>query len=144
MANCDSLQGCKLRNSKAHQGFRMSKTLLHIEDDDLVRMLIKMVVEEMDCRYLGASSAAEGISLARRERPDLILMDVLLPEMDGLTATRMIRSDSQLREIPILAFSARAMKGDMEKGLEAGCDGYISKAIDIKGFADAIDRLLSR
>jgi two-component system, cell cycle response regulator DivK len=122
----------------------MSKTVLHIDDDDLVRKLIKMVVEGLNCRYMGASSAAEGIALARREKPDLILMDTAMPEMDGLTATRMIKSDSQIREIPILALSACAMKGDMEKALEAGCDGFFSKPIDIKSFADAIDRLLSR
>lgn len=122
----------------------MSKTVLHIDDDDLVRKLIKMVVDRLNCRYQGASSAAEGIALARREKPDLILMDIALPDTDGLEATRMIRSDSQIREIPILALSARAMKGDMEKALEAGCDVFISKPIDIKAFSDAIDRLLSR
>lgn len=120
----------------------MSRIVLHIDDDDLVRKLIKMVVEGLDCRYQGASSAAEGIALARREKPDLILMDMAIPEMDGLTATRMIRSDPEIREIPILALSACAMKGDIEKGLEAGCDGYISKPIDIKAFSDTIERLL--
>jgi two-component system, cell cycle response regulator DivK len=122
----------------------VSKTLLHIDDDDLIHKLIKLVVEELNYRYLGASSAAEGVALARREEPDLILMDTAMPEMDGLAATRMIRGDPQIREIPILAFSACVMNGDMEKALEAGSDGFISKPIDVKAFVDAIDRLLSR
>jgi CheY-like chemotaxis protein len=122
----------------------MSKTVLHIDDDDLIRKMVKMVVEDMDYRYLGAAGAAEGISLARREKVDLILMDIAIPETDGLTATRMIRSDPRIRETPILAFSACAMKGDREKALEAGCDGYISKPIDVRVLADTINRFLSR
>jgi two-component system, cell cycle response regulator DivK len=122
----------------------VSKTILYIDDDDLVQKMIKMVLEGLNYRYLGATRAAEGIELARKEKPDLILMDLGLPEMDGFTATRMIRSDPQIREIPILAFSAFAMKGDAEKALEAGCDAYVSKPIEMKAFADAIDRLLSR
>jgi two-component system, cell cycle response regulator DivK len=122
----------------------MCKTILHIDDDDLVRMLMKMVVERLDYRYLEASSAAEGIALTRKERPDLILMDIMMPEMDGLTATRIIKNDPQISATPILALSARAMKGEIEEGLEAGCDAYISKTMDIKEFSGTIDRLLSR
>jgi len=122
----------------------MSKTVLHIDDDDLVRKLVKKVLEGLNYRYLGVDNAEEGIALAHKEKPDLILMDIRLPEMDGLTATRMIRKDPQIGEIPILAFTAHAMKEDREEAVEAGCNGYISKPIDVKLFADTINSFLAR
>ena len=92
---------------------------------------------------LEASDAESGIQLARKNRPQLILMDIQLPGMDGLDATRLIKIDPDLKKIPIIAVASRAMDDD-RKAIEAGCDGYISKPIDTRGFLITIDQYLSQ
>jgi len=85
-----------------------------------------------------AESAAIGITMAQQNPPDLILMDVSMPDMDGLTATRVLRTIPELAHIPIVAMTANAMHGDRERTLEAGCNGYIAKPIDVDKLPDEI------
>jgi len=91
-----------------------------------------------------SSSAEKGIQLAREHRPDLILMDIQLPGMDGLTATRLIREDSSISDIPVVALTSHAMQGDEDRALAAGCDGYITKPIDTRSFCDSILQYIKR
>jgi CheY-like chemotaxis protein len=86
--------------------------------------------------------AETGIQMSRRHKPDLILMDIHLPKMDGLSATRIIKSDENLKQIPIVALTALAMTDDREKALEAGCDDYVTKPFRLKNLLKTIDQLL--
>ena len=89
-----------------------------------------------------AVTAQEGIQAIRANRPDLVLMDIQLPGMDGLTATRLLRQDETLKDLIIIALTAHAMKGDEQKVMEAGCNGYMSKPIDTRLFHATIARFL--
>lgn len=112
--------------------------ILYIEDEPNNRMLVRriLMVEGLDVDE--AENAIEGIEMAQSNPPDLILMDVSMPGMDGLTATSKIRTIPEIAHIPIVALTANAMEGDKERTLKAGCDGYISKPIDVDTFADEI------
>lgn len=114
-----------------------NKTILHIEDNPDNRMLVKRLLMSAQYRVLEASNAFEAISVLRKNRPDLILMDINMPGVDGYTLTSKFKTIPGLRNIPIIAITANAMRGDREKTLRAGCDGYIEKPIDI-------DRLLTQ
>ncbi len=105
--------------------------VLYIEDNFDNRLLVKRVLLAEGFEFLEAEDAQSGIRLAAEERPDLILMDINLPEVDGLTATARLRELPGMENVPIIALTANVMKGDMERTLEAGCDGYISKPIDV-------------
>lgn len=89
-----------------------------------------------------AENAEDGLSLIRAERPDLILMDIQLPGMDGLAATRIIKSDPAIKDIPVIAITSYAMQDDDKKAKEAGCNDYITKPIDQKGFLKMISQYL--
>lgn len=108
--------------------------VLYIEDKVDNRMLVKRVLMFEDIEVLEAADADAGIQLAQQERPDLILMDINMPGKDGYTATNDIRQIHELDSIPIIALTANVMKGDKEKSLDAGCDGYIPKPIDVDRF----------
>jgi two-component system, cell cycle response regulator DivK len=121
--------------------------ILYIEDNPDNRMLVRRVLMASDYDFVvkEADNARSGIELAMREPPDLILMDLSMPEMDGLTATRTIRALPQLTHIPIIALTANVMRGDKDRTFEAGCDGYIGKPIDIDKFpAEVFSYLRSR
>jgi CheY-like chemotaxis protein len=105
------------------------KTILIVEDVEFNRDLLVQLLED-DYKVLTAADGAEGITLAERERPDLILMDLSLPVLDGWEATRRIKANEALRGIPIIALSAHAMRGDEEKARQSGCDDYLSKPLD--------------
>ena len=107
------------------------KKILYIEDNPDNRMLVKRVLEAENYQILEASSGQEGISLAAETKPDLILIDINLPDIDGYEVTRRLRKISHIANTPILAMTANVMKGDREKTLQAGCDYYIRKPIDI-------------
>lgn len=109
----------------------MGATILYVEDNPDNRLLVRRVLMAEGYTVFEAVDAAEGIAVARREHPDLILMDMNLPEMDGYTLTGQIRMIPELRRVPIVAMTANVMHGDREKSLEAGCDGYIPKPIDV-------------
>ena len=105
------------------------KRVLIVEDVAFNRDLLVQLLEE-DYELLTAANGAAGIELAERERPDLILMDLSLPIVDGWEATRRIKANPGLRHIPIIALTAHAMMGDEDKARAAGCDDYLSKPID--------------
>jgi len=112
--------------------------VLYIEDDFNNRILVKRILMAADIDMLEADNARDGIELARANPPDLILMDISMPDMDGVTATQRIRELPEIAHLPIIAVTANAMSGDRENYLAAGCDGYISKPIDIDTFVDDI------
>ena len=105
------------------------KRILIIEDVEMNRELLVQLLED-DYETVTANDGAEGIEIARRERPDLILMDLQLPIVDGWEATRRIKADPELGEIPVIALSSHAMPGDEQSALDSGCDDYISKPLD--------------
>jgi len=117
------------------------KKILIVEDVELNVDLLVQLLED-DYALVTAGDGAAGVETATRERPDLILMDMSLPVMDGWEATRRIRSDSDLGHIPIIALTAHAMKGDEERALGCGCHEYLSKPIDEDLLFEKIRRLL--
>jgi two-component system cell cycle response regulator DivK len=111
----------------------MAKILL-IEDNATNMELSKVLLQSAGHTVLCASDAEAGLTLARTERPDLILMDIQLPGMDGLVATALLKSDRTTHDIPVIALTALAMKGDEERIRAAGCDGYIAKPMRYRDF----------
>lgn len=105
------------------------KKILVVEDVDFNRDLIVQILEDK-YQVIEAVNGKEGIEIAQREKPDLILMDLSLPIMDGWEATRRLKANAELRLIPVIALTAHAMKGDEEKALAAGCDDYLAKPIN--------------
>lgn len=121
----------------------MSKSrILVIEDNRDNMTLIADVLASLDYEVLQATDGEQGVETARQEIPDLILMDLSLPRMDGWTATRTIKAESNLQHIPIIALTAHAMVGDRERALEAGCDDYISKPINLRELASKLSDYL--
>jgi two-component system cell cycle response regulator DivK len=118
------------------------QTILIVEDSELNRRLLEAVLEPHGYRLLVAENGERGIELARAERPDLILMDVLLPGIDGYEATRKLRVDPATRQLTIVALTATATSEEQEQALAAGCDGYIPKPIDTRAFPDQISEFL--
>lgn len=118
--------------------------VLVVEDNAMNRRLMRDILQAMEIVVLEASDADEGLRLARAELPALILMDISLPGMDGLTATRILRSDPQTGSIPVCAVTAHAMPGDQEAGLAAGCDGYLTKPVNLNQFREIVLQLLAR
>ena len=108
-----------------------ARTILYVEDNLENRVLIQRILEAEGYTFLGASSASEGLQLARLHNPDLILVDINMPEVDGLTMTRELKADESFADIPVIAITANVMRGDRERTLKAGCDGYIQKPIDV-------------
>ncbi len=115
--------------------------ILIVDDNELNIKLCSAILRN-NYQIFTAGSAEEGLESARRILPDLILMDIQLPGMDGLTATREIRSDDDLKAIPVIALTSFAMVGDREKALSAGCDDYLPKPIDIQGLKAMVARFL--
>ncbi|MCB1717394.1 MAG: response regulator [Candidatus Competibacteraceae bacterium] len=105
------------------------KTILIVDDMAMNRDLLEQLLED-DYRVVSAANGEESIVMARRERPDLILMDLSLPLLDGWDASRLLKADPELAEIPIIALTAHVMRGDEEKARAAGCDGFLGKPID--------------
>ena len=119
-----------------------NRKILVVEDDKLNMKLVEALLQNGEYSVLQAENAEAGIQLAHNHRPDLILMDIQLPGMDGLRATRLIKKDKDLNEIPVVALTAHAMQGDAEKAIQAGCIGYISKPVDTRSFEKTIDGYL--
>ena len=119
-------------------------TVLYIEDNRENRLLVKRVLEAEGYQVLEAETGPEGIRVARTMRPDLILLDINLPEIDGYEVTALLRAEDELRGVPIVAVTANVMKGDREKTLEAGCSGYIQKPIDVDLLPSQLAALLER
>jgi len=119
-------------------------TILYIEDNPDNRLLVKRILVAEDYSLLEAKDAKEALTVLKTERPDLILMDINMPDMDGYTLTTKIKSMPGFERVPILALTANVMRGDKEKTLEAGCDGYIQKPLDIDQLTREIERFLGR
>jgi two-component system cell cycle response regulator len=118
------------------------KKILVVEDNELNMKLVKSLLSLSNFRCLEAGDAEKGISMASQEKPDLILMDIQLPGMDGLTATEKILEKEDLKDIPVIALTSYAMEGDKEKALTAGCKGYITKPLDTRTFVTTISEFL--
>lgn len=116
--------------------------ILVVEDNPDNMMLITDVLESLDYQVLQATDGEQGIIKTQAEIPDLILMDLSLPKVDGWTATRHIKGDITLKHIPIIALTAHAMMGDKERALNAGCDDYLSKPINLKELASKLRKYL--
>lgn len=116
--------------------------ILVIEDQPLNLELVRDLLEMGGYAVLQATNAEEGLALARTAQPDLILMDVGLPDLDGLTATRQLKEDPATQRIPVVALTAHAMKGDREKAQEAGCAGYLTKPLDTRTFLQQVSDYL--
>jgi two-component system cell cycle response regulator DivK len=112
--------------------------VLYIDDDQNNRLLVRRILMVEGIAVDEATNARDGITMASNNPPDLILMDISMPDMDGLTATGHIRQIPSIAHLPIIALTANAMTGDREMILKAGCDGYISKPINIDSFVQDI------
>ena len=119
-------------------------TILYIEDNADNRMLVRRILHAEDYEFAEAKNASDALVVLRTARPNLILMDINMPDMDGYTLTAKIKSRPGFERIPILAVTANVMRGDREKSLEAGCDGYIQKPLDVDQLVKEIERFLAR
>ena len=121
----------------------MVKILL-VEDNEMNRDMLSRRLAKRGFEVVMAVDGAEGVSMARSAAPDLILMDMSLPVMDGWTATRMLKADAATRDIPVIGLTAHAMAGDREKCLEAGCDEYDTKPVDFPRLLEKIQVQLDK
>jgi len=120
----------------------MAKRILYVEDNFENRLFVRRVLESMGLEMIEAEDGLAGIDMAQVENPDLILMDVGLPGMDGLETTARLRDIPAVSQIPIIALTANAMKGDRERCLSAGCDGYLQKPIGVSDLREQVMRFL--
>jgi CheY-like chemotaxis protein len=118
-------------------------TILYIDDTENNRILVTRRLEKKGYQVITAQSAAEGLAVARAQAPDLILMDLGMPDIDGWNATRHLKADAQLSSTPIIALTAHAMRGDREKALDAGCDEYETKPFDFPRLFEKIEAQLA-
>ncbi len=129
-------------SSRVSEDKAMTKRVLIVEDNDLNMKLFHDLLEAHGYDTLQTKDGLEALQLARHHHPDLILMDIQLPEVSGLEVTKWIKEDDNLKSIPIVAVTAFAMKGDEEKIREGGCEAYIAKPISIAHFLETVKRFL--
>ena len=127
---------------RAPNGCSMSKTVLIVEDNELNMKLFNDLLEAHGYVTVQTRNGMEAIELARLHRPNLILMDIQLPEVSGLEVTKWIKSDEELKHIPVIAITAFAMKGDEEKIRQGGCEAYLSKPISVVKFLETVKSYL--
>ena len=120
----------------------MAKTVLIVEDNDLNMKLFNDLLQAHGYDTLQTMDGRDAVQIARENTPDLILMDIQLPEISGLEVTKMLKADEDLKHIPVIAVTAFAMKGDEEKIREGGCDGYLAKPISVPVFLETIAKFL--
>ena len=120
----------------------MTKTVLIVEDNELNMKLFNDLLEAHGYATVQTRNGMEDIDLARLHRPDLILMDIQLPEVSGLQVTQWIKNDEELKHIPVIAITAFAMKGDEEKIRQGGCEAYLSKPISVVKFLETVKNYL--
>ncbi|MFZ4826400.1 MAG: response regulator [Phototrophicaceae bacterium] len=118
--------------------------VLYIEDNFDNRLLVRRILMSVDIDVTEVDNAVDGIVMAQNSPPDLILMDISMPGLDGLTATSKLRQISALDRVPIVALTANVREGDREMTLAAGCDGYIGKPIDVDRFPDQVIQYIRR
>jgi two-component system cell cycle response regulator DivK len=119
-------------------------TILHVEDNYENLVLIRRLLQFYGYNVLEADNVTKAVTILKQTKPDLILMDINLPEIDGDTLTSKLKSIPYFREIPVVAITANALKGDREKSMLAGFDGYIEKPIDVDLFPDQIQGFLNQ
>jgi two-component system, cell cycle response regulator DivK len=136
--------GNRLKRSGAprRQDRLMAKTVLVVEDNELNMKLFHDLLEASGYNILQTRNGLEAIDIAREYRPDLILMDIQLPEVSGLEVTKWIKEDDDLRAIPVIAVTAFAMKGDEERIRQGGCEAYLSKPISVATFLSTVKTYL--
>ena len=122
----------------------MAKTVLIVEDNELNMKLFHDLLEAHGYSTVGTRNGIEALDLARRHRPDLIVMDIQLPEVSGLEVTKWLKDDPDLKSIPVIAVTAFAMKGDEERIREGGCEAYLSKPISVGKFIETVRHFLGR
>ena len=120
----------------------LRKTILVVEDNELNMKLFEDLLQAHGYRILTTKDGKEALRMAKEHRPDLVLMDIQLPEISGLEVTRLMKADPDIRHIPVVAVTAFAMKGDEEKIRQGGCEGYISKPISVSRFIETIQKFL--
>ncbi len=120
----------------------MTKTVLIVEDNELNMKLFHDLLEAHGYKTLQTRDGLSALDIAREHMPDLILMDIQLPEVSGLEVTKWLKEDEHLRAIPVIAVTAFAMKGDEEKIREGGCEAYISKPISVNSFLETVDTFI--
>lgn len=120
----------------------MSKTVMIVEDNELNMKLFNDLLESRGYATIQTRSGLEALDLARAHMPNLILMDIQLPEVSGLEVTKWLKEDDELAHIPVIAVTAFAMKGDEERILQGGCEGYISKPISVSNFLETIEQYI--
>lgn len=120
-----------------------ARTILHVEDNPENRLLVRRLLLSEGYQVVEAENATRAIEYLKSNRPDLILMDINMPDIDGYTLTHRLRENPELATTPIIAITANVMRGDREKTLKAGCDGYIEKPIDIDSFSEQVARFLT-
>ena len=135
-----ALEMIKLNGKDAR---RAGKRVLIVEDNELNMKLFNDLLEAHGYTTLQTRDGVEALQMAREHKPDLILMDIQLPEVSGLEVTKWIKEDEDLRAIPVIAVTAFAMKGDEEKIREGGCEAYIAKPISVMNFLSTVDQFLS-
>ncbi len=119
-------------------------TILLVEDNEMNRDMLSRRLERKGYTVLLAEDGRQGIDMAAAHRPDLVLMDMSLPVLNGWDATRSLKADDQLRAIPVIALTAHAMASDRDKALEAGCDDYDTKPIELPRLLEKIEKLMRR
>jgi two-component system, cell cycle response regulator DivK len=121
----------------------MSARILCVEDNPQNMRLVRKILKHHGFEVIEAIDGLTGVDLANKEKPDLILMDINLPDIDGLEATARIKANAELRAIPVVALTANAMYGDEERVLAAGCDGYISKPVSRAKLIESVNQFLN-
>jgi CheY-like chemotaxis protein len=120
----------------------MTRKILYVEDNPSNVVVVQRVTDKMGFALLVAETGLDGVNMAYREQPDLILMDIGLPDIDGIAATQMLRENQGTSQIPIVAVTAHAMNGDREKCLEAGCNDYVSKPLVVSTLKNILERFI--
>jgi CheY-like chemotaxis protein len=118
------------------------KKILLVDDTDTILLFLKTLLAGQDFDFLTAKNGAEAVEKARRERPDLVLLDIFMPVMDGIEACRVMKGDPELKSIPVIIVTARSEAENVERCLDAGCDDYVFKPVRKLELLDKINRLL--
>lgn len=121
----------------------MAKTILIVEDNDLNMKLFNDLLQAHGYETMQTMDGRDVLQMVRERRPDLIIMDIQLPEISGLEVTKTLKADDSLKDIPVIAVTAFAMKGDEEKIREGGCEGYIAKPISVPTFLETVAKFLN-
>lgn len=122
----------------------MTTTVLLVEDNADNQAIYRLILEHSGFEVIQAWDGEEGVTMARKRMPDVILMDVSIPKLDGLQATRILKADAATAGIPIIALTAHALRGDKDRAFDAGCDGYLSKPVEPKRVAEEVRRVLAQ